>query len=219
MINISFEADPIPADFEGTWQDFQTRFLLNLRGTIDDTRVLTGQIGGARPTSDVGPWHDGESWNKWNGSEYVPSAIRIGGAGFKVQLGDYTTVGADTILPSRFQTLQDKDGIVALLDDVYVGRPAVELIGTTPSIDWNLGHHFYQILGGNTTIQHINSQPGQRIVVTLRNNATSYSVTWSATPEIFWPSGVSPSQTASKTDKYEFENINGSILGRQVPNY
>ena len=70
------------------------------------------------------------------------------GAGYVVQLGDYTTVGdsASSPLPSRIQTLQDRDGVVAVLDDINVGRPVVVLSGTTPTIDWNLGHHFTGIL-------------------------------------------------------------------------
>ncbi len=219
MINITFTADPIPSDFTGSLQDFQTRFLQNLRGSIDETAVLSGQMGGSKPTSDVGPWFNGDSWHIWNGSDYVPATVKIGGAGFVVQLGDYTTEGAGDILPTYIQTLQDKDGVIALLDDVYVGRPAVVLSGTTTSIDWNLGHHFTEILAGNTTITHRNSQPGQRIAVTLKNNSTSYSVTWAATPAVAWPSGSAPSQTASKTDLYIFENVAGTILGRQIPNY
>lgn len=219
MINIRFTADPIPDNFTGTLQDFQTRFLLNLHGIIEEADVVSGKVGGTKPVVDSGPWFDGVSWHTWNGSEYVPAMVKIGGAGYTVQLGDYTTVGDTQLIPSKQQTLQDKDGVVALLSDVYVGRPCVILSGTTPTIDWSQGHHFAEILSGNTTIKHTNSKPGQRIVVTLRNNATSYSVTWSSTPAIFWPAGTPPSQTASKTDKYEFENINGSILGRQVPNY
>ena len=219
MVNIKFTADPLPEDFTGSLQDFQTRFLQNLRGSIDETSVLGGQMGGSKPTSDVGPWFNGDSWHIWNGSDYVPATVKVGGAGFVVQLGDYTTAGASDILPNKIQTLQDKDGTIALLSDVYVGRPCVTLIGTTPTVDWSLGHHFTQILGGNTTVRHSNSQPGQRIVVSLKNNATSYSVTWSSTPAVFWPAGTPPSQTASKTDLYIFENVAGSIFGRQVANY
>jgi hypothetical protein len=93
------------------------------------------------------------------------------------------------------------------------------LSGATPTINWSDGHHFTQILPSNVTISHINSQPGQRIVVTLKNNATSYTVTWSANAGIFWPAGSAPAQTASKTDLYVFENVGGSIFGRQVANY
>jgi hypothetical protein len=221
MIHIRFTADPIPPDFQGTLQDYQDRFLLNLHGHIEDTQVLTGQIGGARPTQDVGPWFSNDTWHSWNGSEYVPATVKVGGAGYVVQLGDYTSVGdgVSNPLPNRIQTLQDKDGTVALLDDVYVGRPPVVLSGTTPVIDWNLGHHFVEVLPGNTTFRHINSKPGQRIVLLARNNTTSYTTTFAPTPAIFWPAGTAPSQTALKTDMYIFDNIAGSILGRQVPNY
>lgn len=221
MINVQFTADPLPADFQGTLQDFQDRFLLNLHGNIDNTQVLTGQVGGPMPNFDVGPWFSNDTWYAWNGSEYVPTKVIVGGSGFVVQLGDYTTTGTSVSnpLPSRTQTLQDRDGVVALLDDIYVGRPLVVLNGTTPTIDWNLGHHFTEILPGNTTIKMINSKAGQQIVVALRNVTTSYSVSFSSTPAIFWPSGVAPTQTPNKTDLYIFDNIGGSILGRQIANY
>jgi hypothetical protein len=221
MINVRFTADPIPPDFQGTLQDFQDRFLLNLRGIIEDTQVLTGQIGGPAPNYDIGPWFSNDTWYAWNGSEYVPTKVAVGGSGYVVQLGDYTTsgTGAENPLPSRTQTLQDRDGVVALLDDIYVGRPLVVIEGTTPTIDWNLGHHFTEILPGNTTIKMINSKPGQQIVVALRNVSTSYSVIFSSVPAIFWPSGTPPVQTPLKTDMYIFDNVGGSILGRQIPNY
>lgn len=221
MINIHFTADPLPADFQGNLQDFQSRFLLNLRGSIDQTQVLTGQVGGPRPDTDVGPWFNNDIWHAWNGSEYVPSTVKVGGAGYVVQLGDYTTVGdsASNPLATRTQTLQDKDGVVAVLDDIYVGRPVVVLSGATPTIDWNLGHHFVEILPGNTTVKMANSKPGQRIVAVFRNVATSYALSWSSTPAISWPAGIIPTQTPNKADKYEFENIGGSILGKQTANY
>ena len=219
MINITFTADPLPPDFSGNLQDFQTRFLLNLRGKIADTQVLTGQIGGARPISNIGPWLNNGTWYVWNGSEYVPTTVRVGGAGYVVQLGDYTTVGDSvmSVLPTNTQHLQDKDGVVALTSDVYVGRPAVVLSGTTPVIDWSKGHHFVQTLSGNTTPTMVNSQDGQRIVYSARNNATSYTFTWPV--YIFWSGGAAPAQTASKTDLWVFENIGGSVFGKAVQNY
>lgn len=218
MIDIKFTADPLPPDFSGTLQDFQDRFLLNLRGHISETQVLLGQVGGAKPLTNIGPWLNDATWYVWNGSEYVPTTVRVGGPGYTVQLGNYTTVGdtKSSIVASRTQLLQDKDGTVALLDDVYVGRPAVILTGTTPTIDWNLSNNFTETLPGNSTMKMSNFKDGQRIAVSLKNNATSYTVTWPS--YIFWPSGA-PTQTASKTDLYLFRCIGGTILGRQVANY
>ena len=98
-INVHFTADPLPADFKGNFQDFQTRFLLNLRGTIDDTQVITGQVGGPKPDTNIGPWFNDDTWHAWNGSEYVPSTVKVGGAGYVVQLGDYTTSGDSASSP------------------------------------------------------------------------------------------------------------------------
>jgi hypothetical protein len=222
MIKISFTADPLPSNFKGTLQDFQERFLLNLRGSIDGTSVLTGKIGGTKPTTNIGPWLNNGTWYVWNGAQYVPTTVKIGGPGYVVQLGSYSTTALTTtspILATRKQLLQDKDGTIALLSDVYEGRPAIELAGTTPTIDWSAGHQFSEILTGNTTIKMINSLDGQRITVSLRNNATSYTVTWPATPAVFWTSGSPPVQTPNKTDLYVLRNIAGSIFGRQIANY
>ena len=213
-MNITFTADPLPSNFRGTLQDFQSRFLLNLTGTISDNQVLTGQVGGTQPTSNVGPWLNGDTWYVWNGAQYVPSTVKVGGTGYTVQLSSSNT---SSILPDNTQTLQDKDGTIALLSDVYVGRPCVVLIGTTPVIDWGAGHNFSSVLSGNTTITMINSQDGQEIAVALTNNATSWSVTWPS--YVFWSNQTSPLQTASHTDVYILSNIGGTIFGRQLANY
>lgn len=218
MINIKFTADPLQDDFSGTLQDFQTQFLTNLRGTISETQVLVGQVGGVQPLTNIGPWLNNDTWFYWNGVEYVPMAVRVGAGAYTVKIGDNTTVGdsKSLVLPDFTQTLQDKDGTIALLSDVYVGRPAVVLTGTTPTIDWSQGHHFTETLSGNTTIKMSNMQDGQRITVKLANSGTSYTVTWPS--YVFWPS-TTPTQTALKTDIYTFRNIGGTIIGRQVPNY
>lgn len=215
MINITFTADPLPADFAGTLQDFQDTFLANLRGTISETDVLTGQVGGTMPTTNVGPWLNGDTWYVWNGVEYVPATVKVGNTDFTVQLGAATTSGASksTILADYTQNLQDKDGTVALLSDVYVGRAAVTLSGTNPTIDWNLGHNFIEVLTGNTTMKMSNYQDGQEITVALTNSGTSYTVAWPS--YVFW-TGSTPVQSASKTDLYIFKNIAGAIFGRQI---
>lgn len=224
MINISFTADPLPPDFNNTIQDFQERFLLNLHGKISETQVLIGQVGGTKPTANIGPWLNSDTWYVWNGASYVPTTVKIGGTGYVVQLvGTPTTTttpgSASNFLPDRTQILQDKNGTIALLTDIYQGRAAITLTTSTPTIDWNLGHHFVEILPANTTIKMINSLDGQSIVVALRNAATAFTVTWPTVPAIYWAGGSAPTQTANKTDLYIFNNIGGSIFGRQVANY
>jgi hypothetical protein len=217
MIHITFTSDPLPEDFQGTLEDFRERFLLNLRGTIDDTAVLTGQIGGARPTTNVGPWLNNGTWYVWNGADYVPTTVKVGGSNYVVQLSN-EFVASKSVVPNRVQTLQDKDGTVALLSDVYEGRAVVTLTGTTPTIDWSLSHQFSQLLTGNTTLKQINSKDGQQIWYTAKNGATPYTLTWPA--GIYWPAGVAPTQSgANKTDLYILTNIGGSVIGRQVAGY
>lgn len=218
-INISFTSDPLPSDFRGTLQDFQTRFLTNLRGSISETQVLTGQVGGSKPVSNSGPWLNNDTWYVWNGTDYVPTTVKVGNNGSVIKLGSFLGTSAGVALSDFTQTLQDKDGTIALLSDVYQGRPSVVLSTTSPTIDWSQGHQFVETLPGNTTIKMINSVDGESIVVALKNNATSYTVTWPTIPAIFWTSGSAPVQTASKTDLYILTNIAGSIFGRAVQNY
>lgn len=217
MITVTFSADPLPSDFSGSLQDFQTKFLSNLRGYIEDTEVLIGQINGARPTTNIGPWLNSDTWYVWNGSQYVPTSIKVGGADYVVQLSN-EYLNTKDIIPDKTQTLQDKDGTVALLTDVYEGRSAIVLSGTSPTIDWSLSKNFTQVLTGNTTYKISNSKDGQQVVVAVANGATGYTVSWPSS--IFWTTISPPSQSGPNlTDLYVLYNIGGSVFGRQLAGY
>lgn len=216
MIDITFTSDPLPADFSGTLEDFRQRFLINLHGSISETQVLIGQINGAKPLTNAGPWLNNDTWYIWNGTDYVPATIKVGGADYQVTLSNQFA-GTPDLLPDKIQTLQDRDGVIALLSDVYEGRPTVILTGTTPVIDWGLGHHFFGLLEGHTTPQLINAKDGQKIAVAFRNGATAYGITWPA--NIFWAGGTPTQSVTNKTDLYIIRNIGGSLLGRQIAGY
>jgi microcystin-dependent protein len=64
----------IPLGFKGDLQQYANVIIDNVTATVDAT-FLTGQMGGTMPTSDVGPWANGDEWWFWNASlgQYVPS--------------------------------------------------------------------------------------------------------------------------------------------------
>jgi hypothetical protein len=210
MIPIRFTADPLPADFSGTLQDFQTRFLSNLTGEIQDDHVLIGQVGGAEPTTNVGPWLNVDTWYVWDGSKYVPAPLRVGNADFTISIqGDITK--------NIIQTLQDKDGVIALTSDVYEGRDTVVLSGTTPTIDWGASNNFSQLLTGNTTYKLSNINDGQEIVIAVSNGVTAYTVSWPSS--VFWTGGTPVQSGINTTDLYLLKSIGGSVFGRQLAGY
>jgi hypothetical protein len=216
MINITFTADPLPDDFSGSLQDFQNRFLANLHGTIQDTAVLIGQVGGSKPTSNIGPWLNTDIWYIWNGDDYVPTTIKIGGNQYTVTLTNEFAQEFG-IIPDKVQTLQDKTGVIALMSDIFQGRPTVILTGTTPTIDWNVSNSFSHILPGNSTYKITNVQDGLEVAIAVKNTGTSYTATWPST--IFWAGTTPPTQTANKTDMYILKGIGGSVFARQIANY
>ena len=210
-IPITFTADPLPEDFTGSLDDFQARFVQNLRGSISTDLVIGGRVGGSRPNTNIGPWLNKRTWYVWSEllQGYTPADIRVGTDGIN------SVLLAASPTANRKITLQDKDGVVALLSDVRIGGDAIVLTTTTPTIDWSLGNNFVETLVGNTTIKHINSRNGQEIWVLLRNTGTSYTVTWPS--DIFWE--TTPSQTASAADLYILTNIGGTVVGRQIAGY
>jgi hypothetical protein len=220
MIEVAFTSDPLPVDFQGTLEDFRTRFITNLRGTISRTQVLVGQIGGSEPLSNIGPWLNIDTWYVWNGSDYVPTTLKVGNSTYQVTLSNEFT-GVKGIVPDKVQTLQDKSGVIALLSDVYEGRPSI-IMGYDPpgvsTLDWGAGSHFFLLLTSNTTIKSINMLDGQDVIVAIRNAASSFTVTWPTF--IFWTGGTPPVQSVTnKTDLYILSNIGGSVFGRQIAGY
>lgn len=72
-IPVDITIDPPPAHFKGEYlSDVLNLIAESLHGTMD-VHLLTGQIGGSRPTGDVGPWLNGIEWWYWNGKKYVPT--------------------------------------------------------------------------------------------------------------------------------------------------
>jgi microcystin-dependent protein len=64
----------LPMGFQGNLQEYANAIVDNITATVEGT-FLTGQIGGPMPTSDIGPWANGDEWWFWDpvSGQYQPS--------------------------------------------------------------------------------------------------------------------------------------------------
>jgi hypothetical protein len=70
--NLQFSVAPFPTGFSGDLNAYATQLVANLSATITGN-FLTGQVGGTAPTSNIGPWANGNTWWFWNASLTVPA--------------------------------------------------------------------------------------------------------------------------------------------------
>lgn len=188
--------------------------LNDMTSTINTDNLLTGKVGGAAPTTNVGPWLNGMTWYAWDSvnSKYTPALIKIGGGGsskFTVSLFSQPTA-------NRTVTFQDKDGYVALLSDLSDPRPTVVLGSGQNNIDWSITTNYYKSISSNTVFTMNASLPGQEIWLVVKA-AGGQTVTFPAS--VFWIGGSQPVQTSGGTDFYILNNIAGQIYGRVLQNY
>lgn len=181
----------------------------NLTGTIDDT-VLPSVADPSQQKSSFAPWLNGSSWYVWDNDlkGYRPAVVFAD----KVKLDASPTA-------NRIQTLQNKSGTVALLDDAYSVRDTVILPEGLVSVDWDRGIRFKCALSGNrqSAFYMTHSKPGMKIKLQVINKGTSQTVgTWD--PLIKWPANTAPTMPAAKPGTSSsiiigLENINGTIYG------
>jgi microcystin-dependent protein len=83
----------LPQGFKGNLQEYANAIADAMSATVEAS-FLTGQIGGAMPTSDIGPWANGNEWWFWDPAtgQYQPTdqgtpvgaVILWGGAGVPI---------------------------------------------------------------------------------------------------------------------------------------
>src|SRR4051812_29405983 len=107
----SIELTLSPSDFEAntnwTVEEFHQALVSSISAASTSSNVMLGRIGGAMPTSNIGPWLNGTTWYAWNGTAYKPAIIKIGDGSFQI-----TLAGAPTA--NRVITFPDASGTVAL---------------------------------------------------------------------------------------------------------
>jgi microcystin-dependent protein len=71
---VDIVAGALPLGFKGNLQQTLNAFVDAMSATVEAT-FLTGQIGGTMPTSDIGPWANGNEWWFWDPTtgQYQPT--------------------------------------------------------------------------------------------------------------------------------------------------
>ncbi len=222
--NVTIVADPLPASaFAGDLQQTLSLFATRLHGVFSGN-VLTGQVNGSAPTSDMGIWINGNVLYNWNPTEarYLPIPLAIGRVATSGGPIVITSIQSNATANRTLYT-PDKSGTIATTSDVFKGQPTQSLGGATPTVDWNIdARDFYLTLTANATIGMSNMADGQDKRVWVENPA---SATYTASfPNVIWAGGAAPTQTAGaagirKIDRYDFQRIGSYTFGKQTPDY
>lgn len=91
----------------------------------------------------------------------------------------------------------------------------LEIPGT--DVNWFLGAVFKKTISTTTALSFSNVSEGNSVTIVI--TSTSGALATFSDPAIQWSGGVTPTQTADKTDIYTFIKIGSVILGRAYQNY
>lgn len=127
------------------------------------------------------------------GVESISSALGL----WAVSAGQYIAFYAGS---SALSATIDIDGM-DIVGSLNIGRAILQSVDVIAAsdIDWSLGNLFSKSVGVNTVFTFSNAVSGQRIRVKVTALA-AVTVAW---PAVTWKGGVTPSQTADKTDFYD----------------
>jgi hypothetical protein len=200
-----------PAEF--TLKRVSEALVANMSGTVKE--ILMDASVDIAPVESTGaaPKFTGGTWYSWEQSLHIYTPV-------DTRVGDVLITANPTI--NRIQILQNKDGVVALHDDVYWISPTVLLTEGLVTIDWNKGTNFLCVLSGNrkSAFYMAHAKEGMEIDVLLVNNGINQLVeTWD--PAVLWPGGAQPVMPAalpgtSARQKITLRNVNNIIYGEYV---
>jgi hypothetical protein len=156
----------------------------NLQATVDEGIIGARSI--ANPATEESPWLDAGTWKVWDDTSkaYTPAGVIVG----SVQLSAEPTA-------NRLQTIQDKDGTIALLDDAYGIRETVILPDGAVGVDWDSGTNFLCRIKRKTYFHMQHSRSGMRRRLWVVNSGTNNTLLWDAA--IKWPTGGAPAMPAA----------------------
>lgn len=185
------------------------------------------------PTYDIGPAlePDDHIWGYWDSAhgKYFP----VKQTAYDTTSGFKLTLGTESLTADRVQSVQAKNGLIALTRNIYVPRPPsiLDASGVAVSIDTSpvpgpglddpFGHDMFIIrLKKDISLFTINMLDGESIVVALINEGSAWDFTWST---VKWPGGVAPTTphaTGGETavGLYEIRKIGTSYYGKSHDN-
>jgi hypothetical protein len=179
----------------------------NLQGSIDSVLLPVATEG--QPHARQAPVFTGQGWRVWDKGirDYRPLATRVGNTRFDA---DPTA--------DRTQLVQNKDGVIALLDDTYGIRDTVVVPEGIISVDWDKGSTFKCVLSQDrkSAFYMIHSRPGMKLDILVINQGTDQVPIWD--PLIHWPDATEPGMPVAGAGEaasllVTLENINGVIYG------
>jgi hypothetical protein len=196
----------------------------NLVGTIDEV-VLPARAYLDEQATGSAPWLNGSTWYYWHSVEQVYKPMkRVTG-----------TVYLDSN-PSadQYQVVQNKNGIIATMDNAYGADQTIILPEGSVSVDWDMGKNFSLTLARNrdSRLQMTHSKDGMSIKILVVNRGTSAGLIWDAsnvsldtvpagatmdTAPVQWPGSpptIPPAQPGSSSSVLiTFRNILGTVYG------
>jgi hypothetical protein len=193
-----------------TLRGIYDNLIAEMSGTVESGLMDAGIDTDPDSASGPAPKFDGGSWHSWEIANHTFTPVNT-------QVQNVLLQASPTA--SRRQLLNDKDGVVALLDDAYGKRPTVILPEGLVSVDWDSGNDFMCVLSGNrkSAFYMFHSRPGMEIDILLVNNGTNQLVqTWD--PLIHWPINIPPVVPAANAGtsamlKVNLVNVGGTIYG------
>ena len=120
---------------------------------------------------------------------------------------------------NRLQILQNKSGVVALLDDTYLIQDTVILPEGLVSVDWDMGKNFMCVLSADrqSAFYMTHSRAGMERNLLIINEGTKQTI-GAFDPSILWPAGTAPTMPAASAGSSALllvmlRNVNGLIYG------
>lgn len=205
-VTAGFTMGALPPSFNDTPQALANSIAAGL--TVDlslDSVVITGQVGGTEPVSNIGLWFPpvtGSSTSPsgviyaWNATsaKYLPAPLV---AGQLVGTTVFLSQIQSTATADRINKLPDKDGTIAFLDDISTGTGTKTFTGGAVTINWEDRKTAYITATGNVTIAMSGTPTDnqEQDFWIENNNSHSYTVTFPT--EALWAGGTPYTQTVS----------------------
>lgn len=196
----------LPPNFSSTPQDLANAIAAGLTVDLDlDSAVITGQVGGTEPLSNIGLWFPTVTGSTtspsgivyaWNSTsaKYLPAPLV---AGQLVGTTIYTNEIQSTATANRVNKLPDKDGTIALTSDINTGSGTKTFTGGAVTVNWEDRKDAYINLTSNCTITLSGTPTDSQWQDFWIENNNSHAYTVAFPAYVLWAGGSAYTQTAS----------------------